>query len=462
MNLQSYIDLYQLLQNKQISHSSNRSFALEHDLLKKSPQERVLFWIKTYRNSLKGASQSEKFCRYLYGVSLLLAVIAFILGFLTGVALLSYSGKEPVNIIYFLTVAVFMPIVTMVLALISMIKANTAQSMLIHISPAFWMEKVLGFLPGGMQDKLGEFKINPLLLNWLTIKRAQLLSLLFAVGLLLALLSVVATKDIAFAWSTTLQVSPEQFHSFLQALALPWKELFPTVVPSIELIEKSQYFRLGEKLDNIMIDDARILGQWWKFLACATLFYAIILRLLVWLLAKIGFGRALSRSLMNLDSVEKLLYQMNTAVVSTMAHTKEPEFVQGDSRYSRIAPMLKIFYKSTLGWAMSKDDITLLNDTLQLKAGSVFIVGGSNSIEEDSRIIESMRGEVLLYVKSWEPPTMDIDDFIVELAGKAEHIVLVPVGTVADNYRVKSEELDVWSRKLVSVNNPKVWLWQKN
>jgi hypothetical protein len=343
-----------------------------------------------------------------------------------------------------------------------MLRANQAQSLLVHVSPAYWMEKIVGFFSQEVRVTLSKLKINPLLLNWLVIKRSQLLALLFAIGLLLALLGIVATKDIAFAWSTTIQVSPKQFHTFLETLSWPWSSVFPSAVPSVDLIEQSQYFRLGEKLDSGMVANAAKLGEWWKFLACATLFYAIVLRFGMWLLALFGFDRALKKSLMSLEGVERLLYEMTTPLVTTTAPRQELTFTPETHEYSRVLQTVDPHYKITLGWAMSKNDIVILNDSMQVGSEHSFDIGGTNTLNEDEEIISGLQGEVLLYVKSWEPPTMDLMDALSAIITQVDKITLLPVGTKADNYMPTSRELNIWERKIQLLDHPKVWLCRIN
>jgi len=364
--------------------------------------------------------------------------------------------------IYFLAIVVFVPIFTMILSFLSMLRAKRSQSMLIHLSPAFWMEKVIGFLPGKRRRQLEGLHINPLLLNWLVIKRAQMLALLFSIGLLLALLGIVATKDIAFAWSTTLQVTPEAFHQLLSSLALPWRELFPSAAPSVELIEQSQYFRLGEELDSQMVANAAKLGEWWKFLACATLFYSMMLRSGMWALASLGFNKALKRSLLYLEGAEQLLYEINTPLITTRAPKQELVFVEEKDRYSRVLSAPKTAYRVTLGWAVNETGVTVLNDSMQISAKYAFKLGGTNTLHEDEEIISRLKGEVLLYVKSWEPPTMDLIDALSAITTHADRITLLPVGTNTDSYIPTSKELDIWERKLQLLNHPKVWLCRIN
>lgn len=458
MNLISYLNLYELLQEKKGTHEENRAFGLEHVRYKKEPVVQLLHWTEKHVPSLKRPLMSDTFSTHLYAVTLTLVFIAFSLGFFSGIGLLSYSGHEPVNVIYFMAMVVLLPLVTMTLTLFSMFRANATQSLLVHISPAFWMEKMLRFLPKNVQSSLQEQKINPLLSNWLVIKRSQLLSLIFSFGLLLALLGMVVTKDIAFAWSTTLQVSPKEFHALLYTLSFGWRDIFPWAVPSVELIEQSQYFRLGEKLDMQMIQNASKLGEWWKFLAFATLFYAIFLRFGMWLLSMFGFKKALKRSFLSLEGMSTLLREMNEPIITTsIAEEKKNVVIQGSHTRQEVED-LDSSYDRTLGWAMSDEELMVLNDSMKVISPMVFDVGGTNSLEEDSEVISKCQGEILFYVKSWEPPTMDFVDFLEALTEAVDKVILIPVGTVEDAYLPKSKELEMWGRKLQQISSDKVWL----
>lgn len=458
MHLKSYLNLYQLLENDKSSREENRAFGLAHVLLKEKPVEQLVAWQAEHLSSLKKPLISETFSAYMYGISLTLSIIALVVGIVSGIGLLGYSGHEPVNVIYFMAMVVFVPLFTMTLALLSMLRANRAQSMLVHISPAFWMAKILSFLPKKVQHTFNEVEINPLLLNWIVIKRSQVIALFFSIGLLLALLGMVVTQDIAFAWSTTLHISAASFHHFLYTLALPWRELAPWAVPSIELIEQSQYFRLGDKLSDQMIANASLLGEWWKFLAFATLFYAIILRFVMFLIASWGLKHAIKKSFLTLRGAVKLLREMNEPIITTHALHDEVTFVPTKENYGQILNTLDSSYDVVQGWAISKENLVVLCDSMKVMAPKFFEAGGINTLDEDSEIIAKSNGEVLFFVKGWEPPTMDFVDYLEALSAKVDKVVLVPVGTTEDHYEIDPEAVDVWDRKLSDIHNQKVWL----
>jgi len=458
MNIKSYLDLYQLLEVDTSTKEQRRAFGLSRVLLENKPMEQLLVWVGLHKEKLKKPLLSETFSTYLYGISLVLVILGFAAGLFSGLALLNYNGHAPVNVIYFMAMVIALPLITMTLALFSMLKAHHTQSVLIHLSPSYWMEKIVALLPHKVQGNLESLKINPLLANWIVIKRSQLIALFFSLGLLVALLAIVATKDIAFAWSTTLHIDAVSFHHFLNTLAFPWKSWFPSAIPSLELIEQSQYFRLGENLSEEMIDNASKLGEWWKFLAFATLFYAIILRFLIYLLSAVGLNIAVKKSLLNLEGVSTLLRDMNKPIITTSTQESMEEkrtSVQGNLQ---VVQKLDASYDMVQGWAMSEEQLHVLNDSMQIITPLVYDVGGTNSLEEDAEIIHKSHGEVLLYVKAWEPPTMDFMDYVEALLESVDKVVVVPVGTQEEQYSAEAKLVDIWARKLAMLNSEKVWL----
>ena len=460
MNLKSYLNIYQLLEVDTSTKEERRAFGLSQVLLKNNPQAQLLAWFELHKSKLKKPLLSQLFSSYLYGMTLGVVIIAFIAGVFSGIALLNYNGHMPVNVVYFMAMVIALPLLTITLTLFSMLKAHKTESVLVHLSPAFWMEKILSLLPGKVQEDLETLKINPLLANWIVIKRSQFVALFFSIGLGLALLVVVATKDIAFAWSTTLQITPESFHTFLEMLATPWKTWFPSAVPSLELIEKSQYFRLGDSLSEEMINNASKLGEWWKFLAFATLFYAIILRFFIYVLSLFGLHVAVKKSLFSLDGVEGLLRDMNEPIISTSNQAYRTNNDPSKQGELQTLEKLDTSYDVVQGWAMSEAHIAVLNDSMQVLTPLVCDVGGTNSLEEDLEIIHKSHGEVLLYVKAWEPPTMDFMDYLEALVEEVDKVVVVPVGVPEENYTPSSKAFEVWEKKLALLNHHKVWVKQ--
>ena len=458
MKLQSYIDLQALLKDDISTQAKRRTFGLTHATIKNDPVAQLLAWTAEYRNKLSQPFYGDRFESILYHITLMLVMVAFVLGLFSGIGLLSYSGKEPVNLVYFLVMVVFLPLLTMTLTLVSMLWIRRAKNILVHISPAFWMEKLLLFFSKKVDIDLSRFKVDPLLANWIVIKRSQMLALSFSLGLFVALLGIVATKDIAFAWSTTLNISSEHFHQFLNSLAFPWRNWLPWAVPSLDLVEQSHYFRLGGELNEKMVSQAALLGTWWKFLAMATLFYAIILRFFLYLLSAWGLKKAFKNALLTLEGARELLRDMNEPLITTYANKEEMCKRRGDGKYDRKVEQLDASYDVVQGWAISQKALVTICDTLSLISPNCYETGGNNTLDEDREIIHRSHGEVVLFVKAWEPPTMDFIDYLELLADRVEKVVVVPIGTAKDVYVASDKQVNIWVRKLAELDHGRVWI----
>ena len=455
LTFKSYLDLAQLLKQYQGSHEENRHFALSHKI---QGMPLALLWKEKNLYRVVDELDSSKYLHYLTLFSSLFGFVLLLLGFFTGFALLSYSGAEPVNVIYLLLVMVGLPLLSMLLSLLSLFTGNIGAKVFNHFSLFYYLEKAINFLPFAKKIDFSALPFSVTLSKWIFLQRLQLFSFLFALGLFLALLLTIVSKDIAFAWSSTLAIDPVAFQNVLSLLATPWQSFFPSAVPSLELIEISHYFRLGEKLDVTMIQNADKLGAWWKFLAMATLTYALLLRLLFWFIMKIGFKKQLKKELYALDGVKKLLKEFSTPFVSTQS-VKDERYLEVKEEATLLASeTLSDDYTALLAWNYSEKTLLLLQDNNKITANSTHVVGGRNSFKEDKAIVDALKGKVLIYVKAWEPPTMDFMDFLADVLAQKEleAVEVCPLGTVSENYSSKKSDMEIWLKKLEQISSEKL------
>jgi len=456
LTLKSYLDLHQLLSIYRGSHEKNRTFALADTTLK--PLSKLLSWKDKYQYKITEELDSSKYLHYLAIFTSLTGFIMLLLGFSAGFALLSYSGAEPVNVIYLILVMVGIPLLSMSLSLLSMLTGDIGATIFSHLSPLYYLEKVAKFFSFSKNIDFANLPFSPTLSKWIFLQRIQLFSLLFSIGIFLALILMVIAKDIAFGWSTTLQVEVEMFQHLLASLSFPWHTFFPSAVPSLELVELSHYFRLGEHLDANMIKNADQLGAWWKFLAMATLTYAIVLRLIFWMMAHYGFKQQLQKEFLKLEGVEQLLQEFETAYVSTQSQKREKHLEVLKHSNIEVENATDERYHSVLGWNFSEDALRLIEDSISVHAVNRQVVGGKNSFLEDKKIMTTLEKSVLLYVKAWEPPTMDFMDFLEDVLGKREvkQVDVCPLGTASNGYKSKREDVEIWLRKLETVSSEKL------
>ena len=460
LSIKSYLDLSQLLEEYKGNHEENRTFALQHEAFKNDPLTLLYLWLNKNRFRVTTHLKSERFLTHFLTINTVLAFIFLLVGFLTGIGLLSYSGHEPVNIVYYLLVAMVLPVISLLLSTLSMISDGLLSRFFNLFFPLHWIEKFVEFLPFDNKIELSEIKLSSSLTKWMFLHRIQLFSLLFSFGLLMALILMVIAKDIAFGWSTTLQISDESFQTLLASIGFPWQSLMPNAIPSLELVEISRYFRLGERLDNEMIYNANKLGAWWQFLAMTTLVYAIFLRFILWIFSRYGYQRQLNRDFLALKGAQRLIKEFTTPYVSTKSPKIEKHLEIIPETKEQITETPHQGYPHIIGWNYSRSEMQLANDSKSIEGLSVETVGGRHSFKEDEQIANTIDGTVLLYVKSWEPPTMDFVDFLEMLIDndKIDEIQLYPLGTVGRYYESDAKDIAVWKRKIQALNVERVWV----
>jgi len=461
LSIERYLDIYQLLKEYKADHETNRAFALKHKALLKNPIKLLILWANTHKHKITKELISKKYLEYNASINSSLGIISFILGLLVGFGLLSYSGKMPVNIIYYLLIVVVVPIISITLSTIAIFtKSNTISNFITMLFPLHWIEVISRHLPFKHKPKQLNLPFSTKFSKLLFINRIQLFSLIFSIGIFLSLIIMVVSKDIAFGWTTTLQIDSKTFQSILSAIGIWWRDLVPSAIPSIELIEMSHFFRLGERLDSTIVQNADKLGAWWKFLAMATLFYSIILRLLFWIFTNILIKRQLKREILQIEEAKRVIYEFQNRYISTQSNQKEDELILNGDKKETIIKSKKEKYSAILGWNFNIDEINLVNDTKELQAPLILKLGGGNSFEEDSRIVDTLRGKILLYVKSWEPPTMDFLDTLELLVENPNirKIEILPIGLAKELYKNREEDLDVWKQRVAKIKSQKVWI----
>jgi len=510
ITVEFYLDFIQLLQDYKGSHKENRLFALKNKALLEKPKELILLWFDRNAFRKKKHLDSEKFLTNFGIANSFMGLFSLLFGFFVGMGLLSYNGIEPVNIIYYLFFAMLLPLGSMLLTLFSIFSSGKLFSFFSLFSPMHWVEKLSIYFSFKKEFDLFSENISAKLQKWIFLKRLQLLSLLFSAGLLIALVFMVVSQDIAFSWSTTLKIDANSFHSFLESVAFPWRDFFPTAVPSLELVEVSHYYRLGEKINPEMVENADKLGAWWKFLFMSTFVYALVLRFFFYLYSSYTFKKVLEKEFFDLHGVKKLIREFTSPFIETKSPKREKhleikkehkkkvktfvkkefpkEVIEEKNIPKEIVPKIVLpkeeiieeknipietikeevieeeieehFYHSIIAWNFSEDEVLLVNDFKNINAPFISTVGGSHTFEEDEAVIDRAEDKVIFYVKSWEPPTMDFVDFLEDLIAneRVDEIEILPLGISDNSYVVTKKEFSIWNRKIEGLKSKKVWI----
>jgi hypothetical protein len=175
--------------------------------------------------------------------------------------------------------------------------------------------------------------------------------------------------------------------------------------------------------------------QWWPFLIVAMLFYAMLPRLILWLLAKRMYGRQLQRAFCEYPGAGLVLARMRTPLVTTQS--REPEQLTDVGLDKGLL---------LLDWAgtLANDSPSAFDGLRAVPPDNVFRAG-LGSLADDQRSLTSIDRyrpqQLLVAVKSWEPPMADLMDFLQQLQSLSRcTLSLVPL----DGKAVTDHSLQEW------------------
>jgi len=207
---------------------------------------------------------------------LLMSFIGVLLGVGLMSGLLEFQSHQRINIWWWLLLGVWLPVLWWLLGLLL---GRTAEN-------SIWAKSLISRLsPHTRRD------VNTPLLRLTAQAMSQQVSLGFAFGLAVTFFLYLVLSDLAFGWSSTLDITSEAVHQIVQVLSKPWSILWPGAVPSLELVEQSRFFRT----ENTPSAIAETAGQWWRFLLMNLLCYVVAPRIVSFAWAEWQLSRAQER-----------------------------------------------------------------------------------------------------------------------------------------------------------------------
>jgi hypothetical protein len=404
-------------QDSAFLHRRDRKFALsnEEQGVKPSPQ-RWMAYVNRFNDSDAGSNQLPQTLRFWRRINRSFAAAGALFGSLSMLGLLFYDGGQRINV----TVIVAFVAFQLLLALFT-----TVQS-LAGWQP--WRSLLRRFGKNSQSEILS--KLQPVLMA----RAAQIGGLFFALAGIISLLLMVLLQDLAFGWSTTLETDARSYHMLIATIAAPWAWLWPAAAPDLGLVEATRFFR-ASSVGQGDINPARW-GQWWPFIAMLWTTWALLPRYLLYLLAGILIRRKARRLLAKHPAMRALMYRMETETLDTGNEHHDAQDMPELNHQIALTPLPKA--SILLSWAGAGDSdlpaSLVHNKSLQAK------IGGRTTLAEDQNTLERVATQltqesnrcVLLVTRSWEPPTGELEDFIIKAQKawpKGAQIVLVPLAT---------------------------------
>lgn len=393
----------------------------------------------------------------------LLAAGGLIAGISLGSVALAYDGQHPVNVLALLGVLVGIPLAMLLLTLIFLLPSGIPglgplREGISVINPgrwaARWLDRYAGpGLHGGLAG--GAFA------RWQIVVFSQWLAVGYFVGVLASLTVLVAVTDLAFGWSSTLELDAAAVHRVFAFLAIPWQGWLPAAVPDAALVEASRFYRLESA--PVSAGDAAALGSWWPFVLMTVLVWGLAPRLVLLLAASLRLGAA-TRSMLCQDAeVLALLDRLTPPRVDfgpELAEDRVP--VAADQP----APPRMAWDDQTgvLIWndALAADQARAwLLANLGTSGGPLINLGVRPVAADALTELSAGLSKVVIFTKGWEPPLLEFTDFLADLRrglGAVATLVVVPINTRRDG--VDAQDRDIWAEFLGRHSDPRLYVLQ--
>lgn len=423
-----------------------RDRAVGAQLPRSSPAKKLRSWLDATapQNEFKRLRGVE------FSIGFWLAIFGLIIGLLAMSGLLLVDQRQPVNVLLFLTVFVgaqwFLLLLTLLVTL-ALAMHGQLYLPLESLNPARWLfRRTFNRLAGDVRHEQFTSVIRLVLLTW-----GQIFGVFFNLGALTSLLLILLVVDRSFGWSSTIDISADGLHSVLDWMAKPWAWWLPEATVGRELVTATRYQSLQTEFGTAQVAAMR---EWWPFLFACIAFYGLLPRLILWMLFYALYRRQLVQTFVNYPGARMAIQRMNSPLVHTQAHDHEAAADAGDDIVSRRA--LPADRKRILvDWsgALNPDTRKLLEE---LGMANEQIEPAGLDLTEDERLLErinQVRHDVVVLVKSWEPPLSELGDFLRGISPKLDcYLLVLPLR----GRPVKAEEFADWQQFARQKHHPRL------
>jgi hypothetical protein len=414
------------------------------------------------------SSPGERLARVRTLVTWVMAALGIAAGVTVALAAFRYDGSQPVNVVRLLALLVGAQLALLALTLLLLtgraLGFSSFQDLLATITPGGWATSVLRRLSRASPETARLFDWHGARAGagrfaaWQMLFWSQAAAVAFNAAALATAMLLVTFTDLAFGWSTTLEADPAAVSRAVHAIAWPWHAHVPSAVPAVELVERSQFFRLqGGSLAG---GASRSLGGWWPFTVLCMVTYGLLPRLALLGLCAERLRAATGALLLDDPRVSALLDRMAAPEIETAAGEREAP-PTGGATPAASAPRPITGLANAVIWddSLSPDAARRYSrDRLGLELAAIGEAGGGRAMAADRAALEQAASgaqRVVVFAPAWEPPLLELLDFLAELrrrVGSAASIVVTPVPE--REREVSALERDTWTRALGRLADP--------
>ena len=400
----------------------------------------------------------------------ILAGAGFAVGLSAGAVAFAYDGSHPVNLFTLLGVLVGLPVLLLLASLLLLPERvpglSGVRAVLAGMNPGrwlgAWLDESLGI--DFFAARYGERRAVGAFSRWQLLVFSQLFALGFFAAILALGLVLVTFTDLAFGWTTTLDVDYALVHDVFAALSLPWRGWLPAAVPNEFLVEVSRYYRLEEGAT----DASRIaqLGAWWPFVLATIGFYGLLPRALMLILSRWRLAAATRALALDDPEVTALLDRLVSPRISVEGDPQEdvaaqPQPLAAPRSRWLASDLVAIMWNEALADA-AVDAWTerALGGRVRAKLG-LGVHLPRHAFDATLSKLETGTERVLVFTRGWEPPLLEFADFLERLrrtAGDKCTITVVPIDVTGS--RIDAAQRDVWAAMLAQFGDSRLYVMQ--
>ncbi len=442
-------------------------------------------WVAAIRSADEG-SPGKGFERALRRASALLSLSMFAVGVIVAFGIFHFTGDHPINVLVVLGVLVFVQLLTLAISIAALGIAIVSPGFFEGLPLVLLLERLASHLwrkaGARVADDPTRDAINRLLTRrslydrverYVLFRHLQLAAAWFNVGALTVLLIDVTVTDLAFGWSTTLQLGAESFLELCQTLAAPWSKWLSQATPTFELVRATQYFRLEGAYvgvsEGARVGDPALSGQWWPFLASCLFFYGLLPRVVLAAWSSIMVSLSLRGVSLDTPDVERLVARLTGPSIRRI-HGEDPGNVTPLG--AGLEPV-----GSALGDRVHDDALGVLWREAQCPEGTVggFLrsryqlglqgtlgAAGGSDFANDERLIERINRDdtspVLIVSEPWTVPDAAFKRLVASIRAKGKNRPIVVALTEGGS----EEDTAIWAGYLAELRDPYLFFEREN
>ena len=426
-----------------------RQFAMRHDrpggvsaLSRRHPDAtRLHQWYKAFMPAdIK--KKASRIAALLSFATVVAGVLAFAAGAGAAGYFFRYDGTAPINVLPVLVIFALLPVVLLLFSVGYALWPRRGSGRIPMIF--WWMQWALRPLfrkaekevPEGIRHDLSEsWLVHSVPAGHYLRRNLQMAGIAYIIGALLWVLFHVTTTDLAFAWSSTLEVRGETLHTITRTISAPWRDLVPAAVVDAETVEATRFYRADGSDYR-----AEASGRWWPFIFMSMMVYGFLPRLLASLCYHWRFRKTVDNAMVASDSGREILGFMEEALISVNSDDRNRSGSAAGSAAE--LPVRNTEKCAVLAWGLGDAGIAGIRNVLNREILSRASLSGMHSMAEDRKSIaqtaraslENGHCDILVLVPLWEPPRLHFEKKLELLMQEAvkSRVVVIPVADKED------------------------------